>query len=121
MPRSLSTPTLLTGNVLLAVMLLWSTAQSQTPPQVHDVLRAKLIELVNDNGDVVGQLHLGEGGSGQIRLRNASGEVRVKLGPLNDGSGANLIMMDAATEPAIVLGTSEDEPSLKFDGVVVTP
>jgi hypothetical protein len=121
MPRSLSAPALLAGNFLLALTLLWSTAQSQTPSPVHDVLRAKLIELVNDNGDVVGQLYLGEGGSGQIRLRNASGEVRVKLGRSNDGTGAGLVMMDAATGPAIVLSASKDGPSLKFDGVAVTP
>ena len=59
---------------------MWTTAHSQSPLPVQDVIRAKLIELVNDNGDVVGQLYLGEGGSGQIRLRNGSGEVRVKLG-----------------------------------------
>ena len=64
MPRSLATPALLAGNVVLALALMWTSAQSQTPPQTHDVIRARLIELVNDRGDVVGQLYLGEGGSG---------------------------------------------------------
>ena len=121
MPRSLATPALLAGNVILALALMWTSAQSQTPPQTHDVIRARLIELVNDSGDVVGQLYLGEGGSGQIRLRNAAGEVRVKLGPSNDGTGAGLIMMDAQSEPAVILRASADGPSLLLDGVAVTP
>jgi hypothetical protein len=119
MPNRLSIPALIAGNVILALALMWTAAQSQTPPQTHDVLRAKLIELVNDNGNVVGQLFLGEGGSGQIRLRNAAGEVRVKLGVANDGAGAGLIMMDATTEPAVILRAAAGGASLTLDGEVV--
>lgn len=116
-----STPALIAGNVILALALMWTSAQSQTPPQTHDVLRARLIELVNDKGDVVGQLHVGEGGSGQIRLRNGSGEVRVKLGVSNDGNGGGLVMMDANTDPAVILAAEADGATLKLDGVAVTP
>jgi hypothetical protein len=118
---NLSTPALIAGNAILALALMWTSAQSQTPPETHDVLRAKLIELVNDSGDVVGQLFLGEGGSGQIRLRNAAGEVRVKLGASNDGAGASLVMMDANTEPAVILSAKAGESSLTLDGKVVSP
>ena len=121
MPNPISTPALVAGNAILALALMWTTAQSQTPAPVQDVIRAKLIELVNDNGDVVGQVFLGEGGSGQIRLRNASGEVRVKLGVSNDGTGAGLVMMDEKTEPAVVLRASAEGPSLLLDGVAVAP
>jgi hypothetical protein len=121
MPRSISTPVLLAGNALLALSLLWSTAQSQTPAPVQDVLRAKLIELVNDNGDVVGQFYLGEGGSGQLRLRNGHGDVRVKLGPSNDGSGAALVLMDARTEPVVVVAAEKDGATLTLEGIAVTP
>jgi hypothetical protein len=120
MPRAL-TPALIAGNAILALALMWTTAQSQSPPPTHDVLRAKLIELVNDNGDVVGQLFLGEGGSGQIRLRNGRGEVRVKLGPSNDGTGAGFVMMDERTEPAVILSAAASGASLTLDGKVVTP
>jgi hypothetical protein len=113
---------LLAGNVMLAAALVWTNAQSQTPPPVHDVLRAKLIELVNDGGDVVGQLFLGEGGSGQLRLRNGSGEVRVKLGVSDNGAGAGLVMMDAKTEPAVQLRSGADPAQLLLDGMsIVTP
>lgn len=116
MPTSISTPALIAGNVILALVLMWTSAQSQTPAPVQDVIRAKLIELVNDNGDVVGQLYLGEGGSGQIRLRNGNGEVRVKLGPSNDGTGAGLILMDERTEPAVQLEATVEGPTLLLDG-----
>jgi hypothetical protein len=110
---------LVAGNIMLAGALMWTRAQSQTPPPVHDVLRAKLIELVNDGGDVIGQLFLGEGGSGQLRLRNGSGDVRVKLGASNDGAGAGLVMMDARTEPAIQLRSGADPAQLLLDGVSI--
>lgn len=119
MPRSLSTPALIAGNAILAFALMWTTAQSQTPPDIPDVLRAHAIELVNERGDVVAELHLGEGGSGQLRLRNANGEVRVKLGPSNDGAGAGLILMDKDTEPAVQLRASVDGPRLLLGGVAV--
>ena len=119
MPKSLTTP-LIAGNVLLTLALMWTSAQSQTPQPVHDVIRAKLIELVNENGDVVGQLYLGEGGSGQIRLRNASGDVRVKLGVSNDGSGAGLVMMDAGTQPAVWLAAAAGGAKLELDGRAIT-
>jgi hypothetical protein len=121
MPNPISTLALIAGNAVLALALMWTTTQSQTPPPVQDVIRAKLIELVNDNGDVVGQLYLGEGGSGQIRLRNAGGEVRVKLGPSNDGTGAGLLLMDRNTEPAVILRAAEAGAELTLDGKPVKP
>jgi hypothetical protein len=121
MPNSIFTTALVAGNVILALALTWTSAQSQSPPPVKDVIRARLIELVNDNGDVVGQLYLGEGGSGQIRLRNGSGEVRVKLGSSNDGAGAGLVMMDANTEPAVILRAGAEGSTLTLDGKTVAP
>lgn len=120
MPKSLTTA-LIAGNAMLACALVWSSAQSQTPPPVHDVLRAKLIELVNDKGDIVGQFYLGEGGSGQLRLRNAGGEVRVKLGVSTDGHGAGLIMMDGNTEPAVWLAAAAGGAKLELDGRPIAP
>jgi hypothetical protein len=121
MPNSIPTSALVAGNVILALALMWTSAQSQSPPPVQDVIRARLIELVNDNGDVVGQLFLGEGGSGQIRLRNGSGDVRVKLGPSTDGAGAGLVLMDANTEPAVILRAEAEGGTLTLDGKTVAP
>jgi hypothetical protein len=86
------------------------TASAQSSAQVPDVLRARLIELVAPDGKVVAQLHAGEDGSGQLRLRSAGGEVRVKLGP--SSSGSSLILMDANTEPAVWLATNRDGTSI---------
>jgi hypothetical protein len=100
---------------LLALHLLYITglvpqAEAQVPAQVHEVLRAKLIELVSANGQVVEQLYPGEDGGGNLRLRNGSGTVRVKLGATPDGAG--LILMDNRTEPAVQLSSSSAGTSL---------
>src|SRR5688572_25132159 len=101
--------------VLLALHLLHLLgfvlpAKAQAPAQVQEVLRARLIELVSANGQVVAQLHPGEDGGGNLRLRNGTGTVRVKLGATPDGSG--LILMDNRTEPAVRLSASTDGTSL---------
>jgi hypothetical protein len=87
-----------------------SVAKAQAPGHVQEVLRARLIELVSANGQVVAQLHPGEDGGGNLRLRNGNGEVRVKLGSISDGAG--LILMDDRTEPAIDLSVSSAGTSL---------
>jgi hypothetical protein len=43
------------------------------------------------------------------QLRNAQGEIRIKLGPTHDG-GAALLMMDRSTEPAVTLHTGQPRP-----------
>ena len=66
---------------------------------VVDVLRAKSIEIVNDKGEWRAQLHLTEDGSGELRLREGGGTLRVKLGAGIEGGG--LMMADRQVEPAI--------------------
>jgi hypothetical protein len=77
---------------------------------VDEVVRAKLIELVAANGQVVAQLHAGDDGGGQLRLRSATGAVRVKLGATSDGSG--LILMDSEADPAVWVTTRRAGTSL---------
>jgi hypothetical protein len=96
--------------VLLAAHLLWSIvivpgAGIQGNIPVEDIVRARLIELVNAEGEVVGQIYTGEDGSGQIRLRSGEGMIRVKLGAGLDGSG--LVLMDGDSEPAVWLAVDE--------------
>jgi hypothetical protein len=67
-------------------------------PPDPDVVRGREVQLVNDAGQVVGQLYTGDDGSGQLRLRDASGTVRVKLGVGEDG-GSGLVLFDGAAEP----------------------
>lgn len=95
--------------ILLALHLFYlagggAPAVAQAPAPVPEVLRARLIELVSAQGRVVAQLHAGEDGGGNLRLRDGSGTVRVKLGATPDGAG--LILMDGRTEPAIHLASS---------------
>lgn len=85
------------------------TAQAQEA-QTPDVLRARSIELVSANGTVVAQLHVGEDGGGNVRLRSGDGTVRVKLGATTHGSG--LLLLDRDTEPAVTLGTNASGTSL---------
>lgn len=75
------------------------TAQAQPGGKAPEVLRAQLIELVDKQGQARAQLFLGEDGGGNLRLREGSGEIRVKLGATKQGGG--LLVTDGATEPAI--------------------
>lgn len=96
-------------NVLLLAALAWTSAQSQAP--ATDVIRARLIELVNERGEMRAQLHISENGGGELRLRNGAGEIRVKLGTTDDG-GVGLVMLDPSTEVGAHLVTGRDGPSL---------
>ena len=76
------------------------------------VLEAPGFDLVNDEGTVVAQLYVGEDGTGQIRLRDASGQVRVKIGAGPDGAG--LILFNADGEPVPGVTASTDEHGTKI-------
>jgi hypothetical protein len=54
---------------------------------------------VDEHGQVRAQLEVESSGEAVLRLRDAEGQIRVKLGASADGSG--LLLLDAATEPAI--------------------
>jgi hypothetical protein len=66
---------------------------------VPDILRARVIELVDENGQIRAQLKVENDGEAVFRLRDPKGEVRVKLGAGGDGSG--LLLLDGSTEPGI--------------------
>lgn len=90
----------LTG--LNVALLLWlvttardAVAQQGAPP----VVRAGAFELVDDAGAVRGQFMITPDGETLLRMRDARGEVRVKIGAAEDGSG--LVLMDQSTEPGL--------------------
>jgi hypothetical protein len=99
--------------VLMQLGVLPAVARAAPQAPVHDVLRARLVELVSEQGQVVAQLHTAPDGSGNLRLRNGSGEVRVKLGATTDGAG--LILMNRDTEPALNLSTAATGPTLVME------
>ncbi len=103
---------------LIALLLLAHLARPTTfltnaqviKEPVPAVLRAQAIELVNKQGQVVAQLYLGEDGSGNLRLRDASGTVRAKLGA--SAQGAGLLLLDKDVEPAFWLISNETGTSM---------
>lgn len=74
-------------------------------------LEASGFNLVNDESTVVGQLYVGEDGSGQIRLRDADGVVRVKLGAGTDGAGL-ILFQGGEPEPGVSAVVDEDGTKL---------
>ena len=87
--------------VLLVTLLVGSTPTNPSDQVAPSVVRAQAIELVDAEGNVRGQLFLGADGGGNIRLRAANGEVRVKIGATLEGGG--LMFADKHTEPAVQL------------------
>jgi hypothetical protein len=85
-------------NVLLLVWLLATTSQAangQNGVTSVSTLRANAIELVDDAGRVRAQLMMTEDGETLLRMRDARGDVRVKLGASIEGSGMVLANHDA--------------------------
>lgn len=80
------------------------------PASTYEVVRARLIELVAEDGKVVAQLHTADDGGANLRMRDGRGEVRVKLGATTEGAG--LILMNGSTEPAVSLAAFGDEPTV---------
>lgn len=66
-----------------------------------DVVRTRLIELVDDQGKARATLKVEPQGEAILRLFDSRGTIRVKLGASADGSG--LVLLNEATEPAIQL------------------
>jgi hypothetical protein len=78
------------------------------------VLRAQSFEMVNGRGQVIAQLHPGEDGGGNLRLRTGDGTIRVKLGASGDGS--SLLLMDSQPEPAVWLASGKSGTSITLAG-----
>lgn len=92
---------LVTASLLAAVAISYVVAAAPESPAVDtsSVVRTQRIELVDERGNQRARLSVEPGGEVVLRLLSASGEIRVKLGASNDGSG--LILMNGATEPAV--------------------
>jgi hypothetical protein len=106
---------LIVTNVLTLAALVWSTAQSRAQPEVYEHLRARVIDIVNERGEMRAQLYVQENGGGGIRIYSPRGEIRSKYGALNDG-GAGLLLMDESTTPTVVLKSTANAAELKLAG-----
>jgi hypothetical protein len=80
----------------------------------RETIRARAIELVDQHGRVRAQLNVESNGEAVFRLRDAKGEIRVKLGAGEDGSG--LLLLDGATEPAIHMRAKDGGTSVTLTG-----
>ena len=113
----------LTGlNAIVAVLLLAHAARAAGGGDLETV-RARAIELIDQNGQVRAQLDVETGGEVVLRLRDAKGHIRVKLGAGADGSG--LLLLDGSTEPGIQMLAKENGASVtlvhKDQRRVITP
>jgi hypothetical protein len=103
--------------LLVASMMALAVAVAQTNRASENisVLRAQKIELVDARGVTRARLSTEESGEVVLRLIAANGELRVKLGASNDGSG--LLLANAATEPGVhLLAQGTASATLKLKG-----
>jgi hypothetical protein len=100
-------------NLTLLIAQLTRVARAST---ARETVRARAIELIDERGRVRAQLSVETDGEALFRLRDAEGEIRVKLGGGREGSG--LLLLDGSTEPGIHLlaGSSGTSVTLRRDG-----
>jgi hypothetical protein len=79
--------------------LLVQSQRTAAASGIAEVVRARAIELVDEQGQARAQLNVEPSGEAVFRLRDSKGQIRVKLGASADGSG--LLLLDQSTEPAI--------------------
>ena len=100
---------------LMLVATTWTGARAPASQSHPKVIRAESIELVDQRGEVRVQLHLGEDGSGNLRIRDGNGQVRVKLGTTIQGS-TGLLLLDQSIEPAVSLVGGRSSTSITLVG-----
>ena len=89
--------------LLFAANLITSAGVTDAQPQdagnAPSVLRAQLIELVDAQGQTRAQFKVEPDGTAVFRMRDQKGNIRVKLGAGEDGSG--FLLLDDQTEPGV--------------------
>jgi hypothetical protein len=98
---------------LNAAAVVWLFVASSRPAGAAgapETIRARAIELVDQQGRVRAQLNVEPDGEAVLRLRDPRGEIRVKIGAGADGSG--LVLLDGATEPAIHMLAKNTGPTI---------
>lgn len=95
--------------LMLAVLVWLGTAVAQGDASV---LRGRVLELVDDRGEL--RAHLGVEPEGEVvlRLRDETGAIRVKLGAGKDGSG--IVLLNDATEVGVHILAKAEGSSVKL-------
>lgn len=79
-----------------------ATIEDASPPgqqALAPILRARALELVDDQGRIRSRLNVEPNGEVVLRLVDQKGRIRVKLGAGENGSG--LLLLDETTEPGV--------------------
>lgn len=93
-------PLILTGvNLVLLVWLIAATSGVAAGQSAAPVLRASAIELVDATGLVRAHLIVTPENETLLRMRDANGDIRVKLGASEAGSG--LLLADGWAQPGL--------------------
>lgn len=85
-------------NLLILVFTL-SNVRSTAQANVSPIIRANVIELVDEQGKTRAQLKVEQTGETVFRLRDSKGTIRAKFGASDDGSGLSL--MDDRTDATV--------------------
>jgi hypothetical protein len=80
-------------------LLVWLVVTARAAEAQPGIVRASAIELVDDAGVVRAQLMVTPDGETLLRMRDARGDVRVKIGAGEDGSG--LLLGDQTAQPGL--------------------
>ena len=90
---------------LLFLGCLAAERSSSAGPDVVPIVRARQIELVDDNGKVRASLSVEKTGEAEFRLRDKTGAIRAKFGAGDTGSA--FILMDERTEATVQINANE--------------
>jgi hypothetical protein len=82
------------------LLLLAAMTPARTPAN-DPILRGRMLELVDDKGQVRSSIKVETDGEVVLRMFDKNGTIRVKLGADKDGSG--LLLADETTEPGVHL------------------
>lgn len=102
--------------IINLLILIWGFALSgaQATQTTQQTLHANVIELVDDTGQVRAQFNVEASGEVVFRLRDAKGNIRVKLGASEEGAG--FVLLDDQTEPRVHMLAKQNGPSLTLTG-----
>ena len=90
---------------LLFLVYLVAGFSSSAQPAIAPVVRARLIELIDDKGKVRASLSVEKTGEAEFRLRDKTGAIRAKFGAGDTGSA--FILMDERTEATVQINANE--------------
>ena len=87
--------------LLIALFFFLSPSQPAEAKEMAPALRARSLELVAEDGTVRARINIEDDGAVVFRMTDEEGNIRMKLGASEDGSG--LVLLNNLTEPGVHL------------------